>query len=331
MMQFRTELSIPESEWKINHSDQIFGMGSCFVDSIGEKLKRAKFTVLQNPFGTLFHPVAIENALARIHSNIPYTESEIFNHSEQYFSWDHHTSFDKPSMRATLEGINTQLEAANEYIQNTRVFILTFGTSWAYKIKQMDFLVANCHKVPGQHFKKILLTDNQLKTAIRNCFQYISDINPRAKIIVTVSPVRHTKDGLVENNLSKSKLISNLHSVIQQFDNVGYFPAFEWMTDDLRDYRFYKEDLIHPNEMAIEYIWQKFSDCYFDAVTQEKIKQAEKVQTALSHKPSNKGTIAYKTFLFNTQKYITEIEKGFPKNSFTKEKETLKNLMKNAD
>src|SRR5690606_27417001 len=151
---------------------------------------------------------------------------EIFNREELYFSWDHHTSFNKNSLKSTLEGINSELEKANEFIQNTHIFILTFGTAWAYKIKQLDLIVANCHKVPGQHFEKILLTDAQLKSSIRNCFSYILDINPKARIIATISPVRHIKDGLVENNLSKSKLVSNLHSLIPQFENVEYFPAY---------------------------------------------------------------------------------------------------------
>lgn len=330
-MQFRTELILPESERKISHADPIFGIGSCFVDSIGDKLNQGKFRVSQNPFGTLFHPVAIENALARIHSHVKYTESEIFNREEMYFSWDHHTSFSRTSLRSTLEGVNSELEKANAFIQEANVFILTFGTSWVYKIKQLDLIVANCHKVPGHHFEKVLLTDTQLKSSIKNCFSYILDINPRAQIIATVSPVRHTKDGLMENNLSKSKLISNLHSLIPQFQSVEYFPAYELMMDDLRDYRFYKEDLIHPNEMAVEYIWNKFSDRYFDEATSRKIKLAGKIHTALSHRPLNKGTIAYKTFLFNTRRQIEQIENEFPKNSFGAEKELLKNLMKDAD
>lgn len=330
-MQFRTELFLPESKWKLSHNDKILGIGSCFVDSIGDKLSLGKFRILQNPFGTLFHPVAMENALARIHSNVIYTESEIFNRDELYFSWDHHTSFNKTSMKLTLEGINSQLEKANDFIQNTNVFILTFGTSWVYKIKQMDLIVANCHKVPGQHFEKVLLTDAQIKSSIRNCFNFILDINPKAKIITTISPVRHIKDGVIENNISKSKLISNLHDLVPQYENVEYFPAYELMMDDLRDYRFYKEDLIHPNEMAIEYIWDKFSEKYFTEETSIKIRIAEKINSSLLHRPMNISSIAYKTFLFNTMKKIEQTETGFPKGSFTTEKENLKNLMRNAD
>ncbi len=330
-MQFRTELYLKESKRKITHSDKIIGLGSCFVDSIGNKLNLGKFRILQNPFGTLFHPVAIENALARIHSAVYYTESEIFNRDELYFSWDHHTSFNKTSLRSALEGINSQLEKANEFIQNTNVFILTFGTSWVYKIKQLDLIVANCHKVPAQHFEKVLLTDAQIKSSIKNCFNFILDINPNAQIITTISPVRHIKDGLIENNISKSRLISNLSELVSQFDNVEYFPAYELMMDDLRDYRFYKEDLIHPNDMAVEYIWDKFSEKYFTEETSIKIRTAEKIHSSLSHRPMNTSSIAYKTFLFNVMKKIEQTENGFLKGSFDSEKETLKHLMRNAD
>jgi len=330
-MNFRTELFLKESEFKLSHSDKIIGFGSCFVDSIGGKLEDSKFQTMMNPFGTLFHPLAIENAIARIHSKINYTESEIFNHQELYFSWDHHSSFNKTSLKSTLEGINSQLEMANELIQNANVFFLTFGTAWVYKVNQLDLIVANCHKVPMKHFEKILLTEAQIKSSLRNCFNYILDINPKAQIITTISPVRHLKDGMVENNISKGKLISNLHEVLSQYENAHYFPAYELMMDDLRDYRFYKEDLLHPNEMAIDYIWDKFSEKYFDETTSRKIRITEKINSALAHRPLHKGTISYKTFLFNTLRQVEQVESQFPKNCFETEKLTLKDWMKNAD
>lgn len=330
-MNFRTELFLKEAENKLSHNDKIIGFGSCFVDSIGEKLNSSKFETMINPFGTLFHPLAIENAIARIHSKILYTETEIFNHQELYFSWDHHSSFNRTSLKATLENINQQIELANDFIQKANVFFLTFGTSWVYKINQLDLIVANCHKVPMKHFEKVLLTEAQIKSSLRNCFNYILDINPNATIITTISPVRHLKDGMVENNISKGKLIANLHEVLMQYENVQYFPAYEMMIDDLRDYRFYKEDLLHPNEMAIDYIWDKFSEKYFDEETSRKIRIAEKINSSLAHKPLHKGTIAYKTFLFNTLRHIEQVENQFPKNCFEKEKLTLKELMKNAD
>lgn len=330
-MQFRTELNIEESDHKINHTHNILGIGSCFVDSIGEKLEESKFKVLRNPFGTLFHPLAIENALARILSLTYYTKDEIFKYGELYFSWDHHSSFNQISIDQTLEKINYELEFANQFIRNTDVFLLTFGTAWVYKIKDTELYVANCHKVPNSNFNKILLNDIQLKSAFRNCFNFLLDINPNAKIITTISPVRHAKDGFVENNLSKAKLIANLHEVQSIYDNIEYFPAYELMMDDLRDYRFYENDLLHPNEMAIEYIWKKFSQTYFTQETEEKIKLTHKIKQALAHRPQNKNTIAYKEFLHKTNRQIHTIEHIFPKGSFIEEKAQLQKLMNHAD
>lgn len=330
-MKFRTELILPEADRKISHFHKIMGIGSCFVDSMGEKLSDSKFQVLQNPFGTIFHPLAMENALARIHSLTLYTKEEIFKYGELYFSWDHHTSFNRISLDETLHKINSELESANDFIQETDFFLLTFGTAWVYKIKEMGIFVANCHKVPNQQFDKYLLDDKQIQASLKNCFNLILDINPKAQIIVTVSPVRHTKDGIVENNISKSKLISNLFDVAMKYDNVEYFPAYELMMDDLRDYRFYKEDLVHPNDMAVEYIWKKFSESFFDSNTHDKIKIAQKIKSALAHRPLNPSTTSYKEFLYKTGKYIESVENLFPKNSFSEEKKMLQKLMNHAD
>ena len=330
-MKFRTELILPESDRKINHSHKIMGIGSCFVDAMGEKLEDSKFQSLRNPFGTLFHPLAIENALARILSLTKYSKDEIFKYGELFFSWDHHSSFNRISLEETLEAINSQLEKANDFIQQTDVFLLTFGTSWVYKMTEMDIFVANCHKIPSKHFEKYLLDDKQIQTSMRNCFELIQDINPKAQIIVTVSPVRHTKDGILENNLSKAKLTSNLFQVASKFDQVDYFPAYEIMMDDLRDYRFYKEDLVHPNTIAIDYIWEKFSQTYFDYLTIENIKLAEKVKLALAHRPMNPATTSYKEFLYKTGKNIESIENRFPNNTFQKEKLLLQKMMQNVD
>lgn len=330
-MQFRTELKAKISESKIDHSHNIMGFGSCFIESIGGKLDNSKFRILQNPFGTLFHPLAIENALARILSLTYYSKEEIFKFGEMHFSWDHNSSFNRISIDETLDSINSELEKANEFIQKTDVFFLTFGTSLVYKIKEMDVIVANCHKVPSFNFQKLLLSDAQIKSSLRNCFNFILDINPKARIITTISPVRHTKDGIVENNLSKSKLISCLHETLSLYENIEYFPAFEWMIDDLRDYRFYKEDLVHPNEMAVNYIWEKFSETYFNSETLQKIEIAQKIERSMSHRPLNPKSIAYKEFLFKTLKQIQSVESQFPLNSFHSEKNNLQKLMNHVD
>lgn len=327
-MKLRTELEIKPSEFKITHNSHILGIGSCFVKETGDRLSAAKFDVMVNPFGTLFHPQAIENALMRILSLSYYSSDEIFNHGELFFSWDHHTSFSRTSAKETLLHINSELEKANDFLQKTDCVILTFGTAWIYKIKDTGLFVANCHKVPSAVFEKHLLTEKQIISSIKNCFDLIYDINPNAHIIATVSPVRHTRDGIVENSLSKAKLISALHQLTGHYKNVEYFPAFELLNDDLRDYRFYADDLIHPNQMAVNYIWQKFSSAYFDENTMKKIEAVNKIKSALEHLPLNSKTIAYREFLFKTNKLINETERNFLPGSFLAEKNRIKELEK---
>lgn len=325
-MKFRTELDLKSSEFKISHSNQIMGIGSCFVNEIGEKLNESKFKTMINPFGTLFHPLAIGNALARIHSLTYYTRDEIFNYGESFFSWDHHSSFNRSTADETLDNINYLLEKANEFIRNTNCFILTFGTAWIYRIKDSGLFTANCHKVPAHVFEKSLMSEKQVVSSIKHCVNLIQDINPSATIFATVSPVRHIKDGIVENSVSKARLISGLNQVVSQTQNLIYFPAYEFLNDDLRDYRFYAADLVHPNEIAVDYIWEKFSKVFFDTETIQKIEQLAKVKSALEHRPMNPKSVAYKEFLYKTGKLIENIEKQFPKNSFDDEKLKLQKL-----
>jgi len=325
-MKFRTEIQLQPSERKISHSQQIFGIGSCFVSEIGQKLSDLKFRTLINPYGTLFHPLAIENALMRIFSLTEYSREEIFKYGELFFSWDHHTSFDRPTENETLKIINTELETANNFVRNANCFLLTFGTSWIYRLNDSGLFVANCHKVPQHVFEKSLLTEKQLCASIKNCFDLIFDVCPNAHIIATVSPVRHTRDGIIENSLSKARLISSLHEVLAKYETVDYFPTYELLNDDLRDYRFYSEDLVHPNQMAVDYIWQKFSEVYFDENTNSRIEQLNKINSALAHRPLNPKTVAYKEFLYKTGKMIEAAESQFPKNCFAEEKIKLQKL-----
>lgn len=327
-MKFRTELTIKPSNRKISHRSHIMGLGSCFVKETGDKLSAAKFDVMINPFGTLFHPQAIENALMRILSLSFYSADEIFNHGELFFSWDHHTSFNRTSAKETLLHINTELEKANEFIRKTDCIILTFGTAWVYQIKDNGLFVANCHKVPAAVFEKLLLTEKQIISSIKNCFDLICDMNPNVQIISTVSPVRHTRDGIVENSLSKARLISALHQVVERYENAEYFPAFELLNDDLRDYRFYAEDLVHPAQSAVDYIWEKFSSVYFDELTIKKIETVRKIKSALAHRPMNPKTIAYREFLYKTGKMIEKVEADFLPGSFKDEKNIIRELNK---
>jgi hypothetical protein len=327
-MIFRTELPYNPNTIKLNYNSKIFTIGSCFATEISNKLSQYKFSVLHNPFGVIFHPLAIENAIMRIFSQEEYQASELFKYEELYLSWDHHSSFNDISKERVLTRINKNINLANEFLQETDMVIITLGTSFVYKLNQFDIIVANCHKIPHAHFSKLSLTEDQIKTSLKNIVEMLTDIGKKnMKIFFTLSPVRHIKDGIVENNKSKSKLLCAIHSAVESYDNCEYFPSYEFMMDDLRDYRFYKEDLIHPNEIAINYIWEKFKQAHISTKEFSTMQMVKKVNASLQHKIQNAHTIAYKKFLYSIVKNIQDLESLLPPGSFNEEYQELRKKM----
>ena len=299
-MKFRTEVHINDSEKKIGIEDKIFSIGSCFSSEISELLGNGQLQVLNNPFGTLFNPYSISNAVRRLHDAHHYSEEDLIAYQGTAISLDHSTDFDAQFPHQTLEQINTKLEAGNQFLQEAKWVIITYGTSFIYEFLPKKKLVANCHKIPGKFFEKRLMSAEEISTSIRNTVLDLLDICPEVvQILFTVSPVRHTKDGIAENQLSKAKLISNLHPVIAEFKNCHYLPIYEVMMDDLRDYRFYKDDLIHPNSQAISYIFEKFGNAYFSDETIDFVEENFKISRALMHKPGNEQSHKHQEFLEN--------------------------------
>ncbi|MGM5630645.1 GSCFA domain-containing protein [Apibacter raozihei] len=330
-MIFRTELEYNPQSYGLDYTSNIFTMGSCFATEISEKLAFYKFNVKHNPFGVLFHPLAIENALMRIYSNEEYLASEIYKYEDLYFSWDHHSSFSSHTAEKTLNLINKNIQDANNFLQNTDLVIITLGTAFVYRLKQYDLVVANCHKIPNTQFTKSLLAEHQIKTSLKNIVEMLTDIGkPGMKILFTLSPVRHTKDGLIENNKSKARLLCAMHSVVDSYENCDYFPSYEFIMDDLRDYRFYKDDLVHPNEFAIQYIWESFQRAHITSDIYSLMQKVKKVNLALQHRPHNTFTIAYKKFLYSIVKDIQDIEPKLPKGAFKEEFVELRKKMNNS-
>jgi len=297
-MKFRTEVEIPNSETKIEIEDQIFSIGSCFATEISDLLQTGQIQTLNNPFGTIFNPFSINNSIKRLHDARYYSEEDLISFNEEVISLDHHTSFNSRFLHQTLDKINSKIEEGNRFLQNTNWVLITYGTSFIYEFLPKKKLVANCHKIPGKYFEKRLLTHLELTDSIYETIVNLKDItNPNVQILFTVSPVRHTKDGFVENSLSKSKLITAIHEILPQFENCQYLPVYEILMDDLRDYRFYKEDLIHPNSQAINYIWEKFGNAYFSDETMDFVEENFKIDKALSHKNSDENNVKYQEFL----------------------------------
>lgn len=329
-MIFRTKIPLENSIEKFSHKDNFMCIGSCFAENIANKLQLSKFETLVNPFGINFHPIAIDNTFQRIYSRTHYSESEIFNHNGVFFSWDHSTAFSKPKLNDALENINHKIDEANEFLHKTSVFIFTLGTAWTYLLKDGNFYVNNCHKIPQKLFKKELLKIERIEKSIQNLIMMAKDVNPKAKIVFTISPVRHIKDGIHENNLSKSTLFIALNNVLKNFKDIAYFPSYEIIIDELRDYRFFAKDMAHPNDLAIDYIWEKFSDIFFDESTTKLIEQIRKIYLSINHKPIHSETLAYKKFLYETLKKVENLQDKLPKNSCKAEIELLKKQIHHA-
>ncbi|NIF06950.1 GSCFA domain-containing protein [Chryseobacterium sp. Tr-659] len=288
-MKFRTEVDIPASEKKIEIEDKIFSIGSCFASEMTDLLKDGQLQTLNNPFGTIFNPFSINNEVKRLHDSDFYAEEELITYNEEYISLDHHTSFDTRYIHQTLDKINQAIENGNAFLQEADWIIITYGSSFIYEFLPKKKLVANCHKIPQKFFEKRLLSHQELTTAIYQTILDLKDIcKEGVQILFTVSPVRHTKDGMVENQLSKSKLITAIHESISMFENCHYLPVYEILMDDLRDYRFYKEDMIHPSTQAVGYIFEKFGNAYFSGETQNFITENFKIVKALEHKTNDK-------------------------------------------
>ena len=252
-MKFRTEVEIPAFPKKIETQDRIFSIGSCFATEMSDLLETAQMQVLNNPFGTVFNPFSINQALKKLHDTEFYTEEDLIKYNDELISLDHHSSFNSRFVHQILEKINHQIELGNRFLQTTNWVIITYGTSFIYEFLPKKKLVANCHKIPGKFFQKRMLTHLEITDSIYETVTTLKDIcKDDVQILFTVSPVRHTKDGMVENNWSKSKLITAIHEILPQFENCHYLPIYEILMDDLRDYRFYKEDLIHPNKQAVQ-------------------------------------------------------------------------------
>lgn len=303
-MEFRTEIKLgSQQENQIDYKSKILLLGSCFSEHIGNQLSYFKFDVLTNPFGTIFNPVALERLIQQsIHQTID--ESAIVENQGINHSLHHHSQLSALDKNTLIENISKAQQQTLAYLNSSSHIIITLGTAWVYEYVQTQSIVASCHKIPGTQFKKRLLTIPEIQDRVTAIVKTINNLNPTTQIIFTVSPVRHTKDGIVENNLSKAHLISALH----QIQHLIYFPSYEIMMDDLRDYRFYEADMIHPNQTAIQYIWKKFSNTWMDENTTAYFKSIQSIQQSLLHKPFNENSDAHQQFLIKLKDKITRLE-----------------------
>lgn len=289
-MKFHLNYTPKKFDFEIDHKQNLFLIGSCFSENIGGLLEQHKFKAYSNPNGILFNPASIHQNLTDILNLKDLSDNFILSRDGLYYSYLHHTSVNAATTKELKENINHTTKEANARLKESDLLILTFGTAFFYHHLTSGQVVANCHKQPQQIFEKNLLAPNEIVSAYTGLIKKIQAFNPKLKIIFTVSPVKYLKDGVVENNLSKSALILSIHELIKQNKNCYYFPAYELVNDDLRDYRFYKEDLAHPNEMAINYVWEKFSESCFNETTIALNHQIHKLNLALNHRQMSVGS-----------------------------------------
>lgn len=314
-MPFTTQIPIPAGDHPIDYNSRVLCLGSCFAVNIGQKFNYFKFRNSTNPFGILFHPKALERFISFAVNKKEFTENDIFYHNERWHCFDAHSDLSHPEKDVLIERLNTASASAHAEIKAATHLIITLGTAWVYRSIQTGELVANCHKVPQKEFTKELLTVDAIKQNLENILSLLEQVNPNLKIIFTVSPVRHIKDGFTENQWSKSNLIAALHETLSIVNNqlsTSYFPSYEIMMDELRDYRFYAEDMIHPNQTAINYIWERFTQAWITPETQQTMQEMDNIQRGLQHRPFNPGSHQHLTFTAKLQDKIIALQQKHP-------------------
>jgi hypothetical protein len=302
-MKFRFEFAIKKLPQPIGHYHKLLLIGSCFSENIGEKLEKYKFNTLQNPHGILFNPISVAEALTDCIEKKQYTEDELFLLNEAWHSWKHHSRFSDISKMETLQKINTAISVAHQFVRDADYVIITLGSSWVYSLTgeapagKNGSVAANNHKAPASWFHRRLLTTEDVLQVLDNVIHRLFYFNPKLNIIFTISPVRHLREGVVDNNRSKAVLIQAVHHLVDKFEKLHYFPSYELVIDDLRDYRFYSEDLVHPNYFATQYVWEKLVDACMSEKTKILMEEIHAINNAFQHKPFNPASVQHKTFL----------------------------------
>lgn len=326
-MYFRTIVDLPGNMPTISHQDEILLLGSCFSEHIGDYLTRAKFRCDVNPFGILYNPQSILVALQQILAGKEYTASDLFCSDGIYRSFMHHSSFASACCNEVLDRINTRIRKAHERLPDIHYLMLTLGTSWVFTSKEKGNVVSNCHKIPADAFERKRLGVEEIVSTYTSLIEDIRAINPNCKLLFTLSPIRHLKDGAHGNQLSKSILLLAVDQLQRLFPGqVFYFPAYEIVLDELRDYRFYADDMTHPSSVAVAYVWERFSTTFFSEETQSIVKECLKINKSLLHKPFDTTSEGYIVFLKQLVLKIDEIAKKYPNLDLEKEKKQCRTL-----
>jgi hypothetical protein len=318
-MNLQTKVKIPSPNFEIIHQDKLMSIGSCFAHNMAQQFGNCKFNIVNNPFGILYNPLSIAKGLEEILGQKKYTAEDLFFHNERWNSFNHHSEFSKNEQSKTLKLINQSIEKAHLQLLNSKVLIITLGTANVFFKKENNEFVANCHKIPNYQFEKKIISIEKIVTHLKSIFIKIKAANPNLQIILTLSPIRHIRDGLIENQRSKAILLLAINQLMQELIDLYYFPSYEIALDELRDYRFYNADMIHLSDIALEYIWEQFGNTFFSTNTKQLNKQFKKLQKALAHRPFNTASEQHQAFLKKQEQLIQTYQKQYPYLDFSKE------------
>lgn len=325
MSQFRIIVEVPSFPWKTGYTLKNMFLGSCFTENIGGIMQSLEFDTDINPFGILYNPVSIARGLERLLSGKLYTPEELFQHNGLWHSFMHHGRFSGKDPVMTLHGINQRLHQSSQYLLKADFLIITLGTAWIYEFRHSGEVVANCHKVPSQEFRRFRLTIGEVTDGLKQALELLFQNNPKIRVIFTVSPIRHTNDGAVENQRSKATLLLAADALVRGFgpDRCAYFPSYELVMDELRDYRFYAADMVHLSDVAIQFIWERFTYAFTDSESKAIMGRIEAINRAIAHKPFNPETTEHLRFLENIMMKVLAISDEFSYISLTGQKEIL--------
>lgn len=323
-MQFRTTVKIESLKQKIGHNDSILSLGSCFADNIASRMAAAKFQITASPSGVLFNPESIASAIERYSRAAAPTAEELREGDEGWYSFDFHSSLSHSEREVALAQMQQAVEQGAEALAKAKVVIVTFGTAWVYRLKENGRVVANCHKQHQSLFSREMLSIEEI---VERYAPLMEGVLAGKKVIMTVSPIRHLSDGLEANSLSKAILRVAIDKLAERYDNVHYFPSFELLNDDLRDYRFYADDMTHPSAVAIDYIWERFEEYAFSAATIDIIKRLRKIADAVAHRPLNADTEAHRNFCLKMIGEIAAMECVTSGIDFSEEKRHFKQYL----
>jgi len=322
-MDFRTQVNA-KTDFTIGYSDKILMLGSCFAENIGLKIKQAKMDAVVNPFGILFNPESIAIALEQALAGIAVGDADVFQYNGLWSGFGFHGSFSSPDKAEALHRMNIGISLAHQQTIGLTRLILTFGTAYVYRNITDGRVAANCHKLPTTNFVREMLTIEQIVSRYSTLIEQLTEANPNLHIVLTISPVRHLRDGAHQNQLSKATLLLAANQLVEQFGNVHYFPSYELLMDDLRDYRFYDADMCHPSAMAIDYIWQAMRDNCISPADNALIDDVAKIMAAANHRPLNPGTAEHKQFVKQQLNIAAQLTNLHPQIDLSEEIEKLK-------